>query len=237
MVRKIALCLLAAVILAGVSAPIAHAQTGSRQSVSLNLGYFTTPPEDARKSDDVLVQNLNFLLFDLDDFNGAMVGADYLLGLGEYLEAGVGVAYRRRTVPSGYADFVDSDGTEIFQELKLRVTPVTLSMRFLPFGHRNRVQPYVGAGLGIFTWRYAETGEFVDFRDGSIFRASYVDTGTDTGLVVVGGVRAHIGVMFGAGFELQYHDAQGSLDPEVGFFGDHVNVGGWLSQATFRIRF
>lgn len=237
MVRKVALCLVAAAILASGSAPNAQAQTRSRQSVSINLGYFATPAEDARTSGDVLVENLNFLLFDLDEFNGAMVGADYLLGLGEYLEAGAGIAYRRQTVPSVYAELVDSDGTEIYQELKLRVTPVTLSMRFLPFGHRNRVQPYVGAGLGIFNWRYAETGEFVDFRDGSIFRASYVDTGTDTGLVVVAGVRAHIGVMFGAGFELQYQDAQGSLDPNVGFFGDHVNVGGWLSQATFRVRF
>ena len=218
-----------------LSAPAAHAQLS--QAVSLNLGYFVAPAVDARPVNDVIVQNLNFLLFDPSEFSGASVSGDYLLGLGDYLEAGIGLGYHRQTVPSVYADFIDSDGSEIYQELKLRITPLALTMRFLPLGNRSRVQPYVGAGLGLFGWRYAETGEFVDFSDGAIFRASYVDSGLETGVVALGGVRVAAGDRFGAGIELVYHDAEGSLDPTVGFLGDTVNLGWWTTQFTFQIKF
>ena len=218
-----------------LSAPAAQAQV--TQSVSLNLGYFVSPAEDARQTNDVIVKNLNYLLFDPSEFSGASISGDYLIGFGEFLEAGVGVGYHRQTVPSVYADFFDSDGSEIYQELKLRITPVALTMRFLPLGNRRAVQPYVGGGVGLFSWRYAETGEFVDFRDDSIFRASYVDTGMEVGVVVLGGVRAPIGDAFGAGVEIVYHNAKGGLDPSVGFLGDTVDLGGWTTQFTFQIKF
>jgi hypothetical protein len=215
----------------------AAAEAQVTQSVSLNLGYFVAPAYDARQPNDVIVQNLNFLLFDPNEFNGASISGDYLIGFGPYVEAGVGVGYHRQTVPSVYADFVDSDGSEIYQEMKLRITPVALTLRFLPLGNRAAVQPYVGAGVGLFGWRYAESGEFVDFSDNTIFRSSYVDTGFEVGVVALGGVRVPIGDAFGAGVEVVYHDAKGSLDPSVGFLGDTVDLGGWTTQFTFQIRF
>jgi hypothetical protein len=235
MLRRTTGCLAAVLAILSLSAAAAQAQV--TQSVSLNLGYFVSPAEDARQTNDVIVQNLNFLLFDPSDFNGASIGGDYLIGFGQYLEAGVGVGYHRRTVPTVYADFVDSDGTEIFQEMKLRITPIALTMRFLPLGNRSAVQPYVGAGVGLFSWRYAETGEFVDFRDDTIFRASYVDTGMEVGVVALGGVRLPIGDAFGAGVEIVYHNAKGGLDPSVGFLGDTVDLGGWTTQVTFQVKF
>ena len=235
MIRSTMGSLAAVLAILSLSAPAAQAQV--TQSVSLNVGYFVSPAEDARQTNDVIVQNLNFLLFDPSDFSGASISGDYLVGLGQFLEAGVGVGYHRRTVPSVYADFVDSDGTEIYQEMKLRITPIALTMRFLPLGNRSAVQPYVGAGVGLFSWRYAETGEFVDFRDDTIFRASYVDTGMEVGAVVLGGVRVPVGDAFGAGVEVVYHNAKGGLDPSVGFLGETVDLGGWTTQFTFQIKF
>ena len=235
MIRRMTGSLVAVLAILSVGAPAAQAQ--GKQSVSFNIGYFVSPAEDARQTNDVIVQNLNFLLFDPSEFSGASISGDYLLGLGDYLEAGVGVGYHKTTVPSVYADFVDSDGTEIYQEMKLRITPIALTMRFLPLGRRAVVQPYVGAGVGLFSWRYAETGEFVDFTDTSIFRASYVDTGFEVGAVVLGGVRVPIGDAFGAGLEIVYHNAKGGLDPNVGFLGDTVDLGGWTTQVTFQVKF
>lgn len=235
MIRRMMGSLVAVVAILSVSAPAAQAQV--KQSVSLNVGYFFSPPEDVRQTNDVLVQNLNFLLFDLDNFSGASIGGDYLVDLGQFLQAGVGVGYHKRTVPSVYADFVDSDGTEIYQEMKLRITPVALTMRFLPLGNRRAFQPYVGAGVGFFSWRYAETGEFVDFTDDTIFRASYVDTGMEVGAVVLGGLRVPAGDAFAAGLEFVYHNAKGGLDPTVGFLGDTVDLGGWTTQFTFQVKF
>ncbi len=224
-------------VLAFLATNVPSAQAQVRQSVSLNLGYFATAPEDARGVGDVLSENLNFLLFDLSDFNGAAVGGDWLVELGDFLEAGVGVGYHKRSVPSVYSDFVDSDGTEIQQDLKLRVTPLTMTVRFLPLGHRNAIQPYVGAGVGVYNWRYAETGEFVDFTDNSIFRESYVDQGTDVGSVFLGGVRVPVGDTLAAGIEFAYQNAQGTLDSSKGFLGDTVDLSGWMTQFTVRVRF
>lgn len=235
MTRRIIGCLAGAMAVLAASAPNALAQV--RQAVSLNLGYFAAAPEDARGAGDVLSQNLNFLLFDLKDFNGAAVGGDWLVELGDFLEAGVGIGYHKRSVPTVYSDFVDSDGTEIQQDIKLRVAPLTLTVRFLPLGHRNPVQPYVGAGVGVYNWRYSEAGEFVDFADDSIFRQSYVDQGTETGAVYLGGIRVPVGDTLAAGIEFAHYSAEGSLDSSKGFLGDTVDLSGWLTQVTIRVRF
>ncbi len=57
---------------------------------------------------------------------------------------------RRRLLPSrpcrqSTADFVNANGSEIEQDLKLRVVPFTATVRFLPLGHDNGIEPYIGA--------------------------------------------------------------------------------------------
>ena len=84
---------------------------------------------------------------------------------GEFLEFGAGVSYTSRTVPSIYTDFVDNDGREIEQDLKLRIAPITATIRLLPFGRSRAVQPYIGGGIGFFNYRYSEVGDFVTSTD------------------------------------------------------------------------
>jgi len=234
MIRKLIVGLVAILVVQAASTPAASAQTN--QSVSFHAGYFALRAEDARPVDDVLVQNLGFLAFDLSELSGATVGGDWLVGIGDHLEAGVGLGYYRRTTPSVYRDFVDADGTEIAQEMKLRVTPLTFTVRFLPLGRRG-IQPYIGAGVGVFNWRYAETGEFVDFSDNSIFRASFVDDGNEVGPVVLGGLRIPVGDAFAVGGEVRYQQVEATLAPDVGFLGTVLDLGGFTSVVTVQIRF
>ena len=49
-------------------------------------------------------------------------------------EAGVGVGYYQRTVPSVYANVTHADQSEIAQDLKMRTIPVSFTARFLPLG-------------------------------------------------------------------------------------------------------
>src|SRR5687767_10803146 len=86
-----------------ISEPPAIAQ----QTFNVSFGYFTVRGEDARVEGDVLNENRNFLAFEVSDFNGAAVGAEWLVPLGTYFEAGAGVSFSRRTVPSVYEAFVD----------------------------------------------------------------------------------------------------------------------------------
>jgi hypothetical protein len=214
-----------------------HAQ----QTLSFNIGGFSPRSEDARvrdegPSNDVLVNNLDFLAFNIKDFAGGTFGAEYLVGLGKFVDAGLGIGVYKRSVPSVYADFVNDNGDEIEQTLKLRIVPFTATVRFLPMGRSNGVEPYIGAGLGVFNWRYSESGEFIDFSDASLFRESFVGKGTATGPVVLGGVRIPLG-SWGVGGEVRYQKAEGDLPIDQDFSADKIDLGGWTYVATFHVRF
>ena len=206
-------------------------------AVGVTLGGFFPRGEDGRVDGDVMVRDLDDLVFDVKDFNGFSVSGEWLVGLGNYLEGGVGVGFYKRTVPSVYRGFVNVDNSEIEQDLKLRIAPVTASVRFLPIGH-GPVEPYVGVGVGVFNWRWSESGEFVDTSDNSIFRATYKANGTAVGPVILGGIRAPVGDAFDVGGEVQFQRATADIDrAETGLLGDKIDLGGWHALFTMHIRF
>ena len=217
-----------------VRAAPAHAQ---QQSVTFALGHFAVRGEDARISDDVLVENMDLFAFRLGDFSNVSTGGEWLIGLAEYVEAGVGLGFYRRTVASTYNDFVDVDGSEIEQDLKLRVIPFTTTIRFLPFGRSAAVQPYVGGGLGIYAWRYSEVGDFIEFSNFGIFRDQFVAEGNDVGTVVLGGVRVPFGSRYALGGEIRYQTVQGTVGVENGFLEESIDLGGLTAQATLQVKF
>jgi hypothetical protein len=231
MLKRFVTCLLFACGGLFVSAANANAQ----QTLNFSLGLFTPRGEDARTEGDVLNENRTFLAFDIADFRSASVGAEWLVPLGNFVEAGAGIGFSRRTVTSVYSAFVDIDGTEIEQDLRLRLVPVAFTMRVLPLGQRNALQPYFGAGLAVVNWRYSESGEFIDFaRDREIFRDQYVADGNETGPVVLAGLRFG-GETVSAGGEIRYHSAEASLDNR--FAGPKIDLGGWTYNVTVGVRF
>jgi hypothetical protein len=219
-----------------VSAPAAYAQ----QSLNLYVGGFVVDGEDSRArengvSNDVLVNNLDFLAFDIKDFNGATVGGEYLIGVGDFIDAGLGIGFYKRTVPSVYLDFVNANGSEIEQDLKLRIVPLTATFRFLPLSRQSPIQPYIGAGIGVFSYRYTETGDFI-FPGDVVDRGNFVGSGWATGPVVLGGVRFPVGT-WDIGGEIRWQDAEGDLPADQLFSGDKIDLGGWTYAATFNIHF
>ena len=231
----------AAVILApqAAQAQITRVSSSSdqRQAIGFNLGYFSLLGEDSRTSGDVLVTDLSSLAFRIKDFNGFTFGGEYLIGLGDYIEAGAGLSYYQHSVPSVYLNFVNTNGAEIQQELKLRIIPFSATVRFLPIG-RKGVTPYVGGGLGVFNWRYTETGEFVDFSDNSVFRNSYKADGTAVGPVFLAGLRAPVAAGIMVGGEVRYQKAEGDTKPaETGLLDSKIDLGGWTTSFTMHFRF
>jgi hypothetical protein len=212
----------------------------AQQSINVQVGHLWVRGEAGRPAGDVLVANLSDtepLAFAVSDFNGVTFGGEWLIGIGRYLEAGVGASYYSHTVPSLYRNLVNSDGGEIRQDLRLRIVPVTATFRVLPLGQHAVVQPYFGAGVAIHFWEYSEAGEFVDLNDYTIFRASYKANGTNVGPVVVGGLVVPIGSSFALGAEIrhQWH-TEGKLSTSD-FLGDRIDLGGTTVQAVFQIRF
>lgn len=218
----------------------------AQQTINFSLGYFAVRGEDARQSGDcdrttrarceVLTQNSEFLSFDVADFNGPTIGGEWLVPIGRYLEAGAGVSLSRRTVPTSYREFFDSTGAEIEQRLRLRIVPVAFTFRVLPLGQDSPVQPYFGGGLGVFNWRYSETGDFIDFgRPGRpVFPETFVASGNETGPIAVAGLR-FAGDSLSAGGEIRYQSARGELSDD--FAGREIDLGGWTYQLTLGVRF
>ena len=216
-------------------ATVASAQDLGRQTVNFTLGYFTPLGFDARDDDDVLNANSTFLLFDIDDFNGASVGGEWLFPLARHIEGGIGVSFSSQTVPSVYADFVDPDGTEIDQDLHLRLVPLAFTVRLIPVSPRSPFQPYIGGGVALTSWRYTEIGEFVDFNAGrEIFDGRFEESGTSAGPVVLGGIR-FAGDAFSTGFEIRYQRASGDLNSD--FAAPKIDLGGWTYNFTAGVRF
>jgi hypothetical protein len=221
----------AALMVVGIfGAPSASAQ----QQVSFAIGGFNPRSVDSRPADDVLVNDLDFLAFNVSDFNGFIFSGEYLTALGDHFDAGLGVGYYSRTVPTVYSDFVNANGTEIQQDLRLRIVPFTATVRWLPLGHRG-IEPYFGGGVGIFNYHYSEVGQFLA-TDNSIFNGDFSGSGTAVGPVILGGVRVPVG-SWGVGGELRYQWAEGTLPADQDFAGNKIDLGGLTYTFTINVRF
>jgi opacity protein-like surface antigen len=217
---------------------VSSSSSGSKQTINFTIGYFALKGLDSRIDDDVLLNELQSaqpLLFEVKDFNSALVGGEYLLGIGSNFEAGVGVGYSQRTVNSVYAHLTHADNTEIEQELKLRQVPVTFTGRFLLLPRGSAVEPYVGAGIVAIRYRYSEVGEFVA-DDRSVFSARYLAEGTAVGPTVLAGLRAPIGSL-SLGGEVRWQKAHATKLLDDGFIGDNFDLGGWTGNFTLGFRF
>ena len=228
-----------AVLIVGlIAAPDASAQ----QSVNLYLGGFTPRALDARPDEDVLVKNGIFLStanrnrgIDVGRFNRVTVGGEWLFGLARNVEGGLGLGFYQSSVPTVYTDLVNKNGTDIEQTLKLRIVPFTATIRLLPFGNDQPIQPYIGAGVGVYSWRYSETGQFVDPLN-NVFTGNFVGSGAATGPTILGGVRVPIGSA-GVGLEIRHQSAEGKLPTDQGFAGTTIDLGGYNYLLTLNFKF
>jgi hypothetical protein len=219
-----------------VAAPVA-----AQPSMNLFIGGFLPRSFESRENTDVIRQNSTFLTFDPKDFQAVTIGGELLVGFSDKFEGSLGIAFFTKSVPTLYRDLqnVSPNGTrsEIEQDLKLRVVPLTATVRFLPLGRREGIVPYLGTGVGILNFRYTESGQFVDTA-GNVFQPTspYVATGTATGPVFLGGVRVPIG-SWGFGGEIRYQSAQGDLPSSQGFSGTKIDLGGFNYLFTLNVKF
>lgn len=220
-------------------------------SVHVGGGFFKPRGLDSRVFGDVLVRNAvgeplpadpflsDALVFDMDQFLSGQLFGEWNVGFGNHIEVGVGVGWYSDSVPSVYYDLVDEGGREIVQTLQLRIVPTTAVVRFLPFGRAGDFQPYVGAGFGLFHYRYSEYGEFVDPVTLDIFADEFVATGWTPGGVVLGGVRVPLGGdVFGLTMEGRYQFATGKTGGiDAGFLDEKIDLDGGQFTVGLLVRF
>ena len=254
------LTLVLAVWAAPASAQVIH-------SIQFGAGLVFPRGFDGREEGDVLVENLTGFVIEpgltsalafpevegcFDRFNvqshpptcikgfraGQLFG-EWNVAFGDRLEVGVGLGFHRKTVQSVYRDLFNMNGSDIAQDIRLRVIPLTGVVRFMPFGRAGDFQPYVGAGLGLLNWRYSEIGEFVDTSDFTIFDDRFVADGTTAGPLLLGGLRIPLGGdIYALTLEGRYQWAVGDTGGiDAGFLGDKIDLGGGQFNIGFLVRF
>ena len=213
----------------------------ARNAIQITFGEFFLTGIESRGEDDVLRKDLEDvapLAFEIKDFNGFTFGGEYLFGINRFLEAGFGASYYQQTVHSVYRTLVNTNGSEIRQDLKLKILPISATIRFLPLGRGAPVEPYIGGGIAALVWQYSESGDFVDTTDYSVFTNSYKANGTEIGPIALFGLRVPIGDTFAFGAEGRWQHGEGDTGGiNEGFLGDKINLGGWTANATVHFRF
>jgi hypothetical protein len=228
---------LAAMSIAALAVAAVPASAQVVQGWQFGGGGFSPRGYDARPANDVLVVDLNTLSFDISHFNGGQVFGEYNLDFGKHIEIGAGVGYYRRTTPSiDRANVNAATGGDIFQNLRLRIIPISAVVRFMPIGKPGHVQPYIGAGVAALQWRYSEFGDFVD-TNSNIFQAAFVGTGTTPAGIFLGGVRLPVkGDVFGLMAEIRYQWATGNLNPND-FLSNKIDLSGTSFNIAFQVRY
>jgi hypothetical protein len=238
-------------VAAPASAQVVH-------SLHFGLGGHFPNGAGSRSGDDVMLRNFlgepfgfdpsvtDALSFEFSDFRTGYFFGEWNVAFGDHVEVGAGLGFTRRTVPTVYLE-VEDENTQvnIFQSLHLQTIPVTGLVRFLPFGHAATVQPYVGAGVSLMSFRYREQGEFVDTDTSEIFNAVYRTSGVATGGVIVGGIRFPVkGDVFAITIEGRRHFATGDLGTDYSdsnlendFLTEKIDLGGTQFTGGLLIRF
>ena len=208
----------------------------AQQTVNLTLGRFFMPRVDRPETDILLIEH-HGLAFDISEFGNWTVGGEWLIPLGDMLEAGAGIAFGQRTVATRHVLVMNRDGSSIPRELGLRQVPIGLTVRVLPLRQSYRVQPYAGAGLAWIRWRFSESGDFAT-PNGTIFRdEEYAATGSAIGPLLVFGMRI-AGDRMALGLESRYQHARGSFGPEFArVINPDIDLDGWTLQVTAGFRF
>jgi hypothetical protein len=107
-----------------------------------------------------------------------------------------------------------------------------------PFGRRAPIQPYFGGGAGVYMWRYSETGQYIDAQQNVNDGGNFVGKGSETGPLVLGGLRFPFGYGAGAvGLEVRWQDATASLPGGQGFAGSKIDLGGISYLLTINVKF
>ena len=197
-----------------------------------------------RAESDIYTFNAEQLTLDLSSYDAPLFGMDIGVTVNEHLDVVFGFEYNSTSPVSEMRDFVDEFGAPIVQQTRLRQVPLTASVRFnlLKRGRAvgsyawvpQTVVPYVGAGGGFTWWRYEQFGDFVDFRDFTIFTDHFLTQGWEPSVHVFGGLDFAVSPRFVINFEARYAWAEGQMAPAfVGF--EPIDLAGF--RALFGVGF
>lgn len=204
---------------------LAGARGAEADMLSVRLGA-NIPRADS----DIWEQNKFETFFERDDLVGGVFGVAFDLFLTPRLSVSFAVhGYDERTTTED-SEFVDPDGFAILRDISLELTPVEASLKFLPAGRHTRIIPYVGGGVGLYFWKYRESGEFVFDRFGDPFigAATFESSGQDVGFHGLFGLQIPAGRHWSVDLEARVFRVEGDLGRDFDPLFEPIDLSGWM---------
>jgi opacity protein-like surface antigen len=155
-----------------------------------HLGSFR-PSGDSEYWDSI---RSDFTNSDPSDFEDASFGVDYLLPLNDRLSVMFAGTWYEGASTNAYRNFEDNFNNRIRHDTTLDIGSATVGLVFHLLPRGAAVQPYIGAGGGVYPWRLEERGDFIDLDNPNlpIFRDHFQSNGTAFGYYGLVGLEAPI---------------------------------------------
>lgn len=183
---------------------------------------------------------------DRRDFDSPYLGGEIAVRLDERWDLALGVGYQSSSERSEFREWVGGDGLPIEQVTELRLVPVTVSAKYYlaPRGRSigrfawipETVAPFVGAGVGIMSYRFEQDGEFVDYDTLDIFFDRFTSQGNTFLARAAAGVDVALGKQLVLTGEARYGYARAPMDYDFSDFGN-IDLDGLQLVGGISVRF
>ena len=174
------------------------------------------------------------------------IAGDLAFTVSPSLDVVLSTGWAGSQAPSELRHWLDANNEPIRQTTTLQRVPLTASLKYYLRSRGRAVgrfawvpagfAPYVGAGGGLTFYRLHQWGDFVDFRDTTIFSDNYASEGWTGTAHLFAGVDVPLGPRFVLSGEARYAWAKAPLGPDFQGFGD-INLSGFSMTVGVGVRF
>jgi hypothetical protein len=217
-----------------------HRRDWPDTEISFSIGFF-----EPRGQSDLWRDNEQVFTLDNEDFDAPIGAIRVGSALNNYVVVGVGAGYFDEEVRSRYQFFTDTSGNPIKHDTRLRLLPVTVDLRIMPFGRAaghdghgdaRTVVPWLEVGGGAMLWKYREEGDFIDPVSLTIFNDKFKSRGIAPEYHGAVGVDVNFGNHFGLFVEGRVSRAKDDMGSDFDGF-DKFDLSGASVSAGGRVRF
>jgi len=180
------------------------------------------------------------------DFYAPYIGGEIAVRLSERVDLALTAGFMQSEKDSEFRDWVDTNDLPIEQTTLLRTVPFVASAKYYLHDRGrtvgrfawvpNKFNPYVGAGVGVVSYRFEQMGDFVDFETLDIFYDRFISSGQTGLLRLLGGASVSLANHFETSGELRYSMARDDMGSDFQGF-DPLSLSGFEAIIGFAIRF
>lgn len=235
-------------LLVGVAPGALAAQGGDgymlkepRVSLKFEAGYGFQ-----RAQGDVFDYSVDRFTLGRRDFDSPYLGGEIGIRLDEQWDIALGVGHQSSSAQSESRPYIGTDGLPIEQVTELRLLPVVASAKYylLPRGRKigrfawipETIVPFVGAGLGIMSYRFEQEGEFVDDESLDIYFDRLLSEGNAFLARASAGVDLSVGRQLVLTGEARYGYSRAPMDFDFSGFDD-IDLDGFQLVGGISVRF